>query len=290
MNQGRYCSRAVLNQLIIMLILALFLPAAFAELVLTAPPRENVAEGQKLYAPLAAELTELLGEKVTYQQPKGWLYYQRDMRADKFDIVFDGPHFISWRVKQFSHVPVAKLPGKLGFVVITSIENEKYTGLVNLINVPVCVIAPPNLATLTVLAEYDNPVRQPKLITAKGGNAGVYQAFKQGKCKAAVLRDKYFYKKVSEQERADMKVLFTSAPVTNQGITVSSRVSEENRDRVAAALTKGSTGTASVLKRFSPGVEKFVLASKEDYDNHYELLTGVIFGWEITNPEYARAE
>ncbi len=93
--------------------------AARADLLLTAPPRESVADGQKQYGPLAEKLTQILGEKVTYQQPKGWLFYQRDMRADKFDIVFDGPHFISWRIKRFGHTPVAKLPGTLVFIVVT---------------------------------------------------------------------------------------------------------------------------------------------------------------------------
>jgi len=289
------CSRLCLmlanvRPLITAFLLILLCPSVHAELLLTSPPRENAATGQKQYAPLAAMLTELLGEKVTYQQPKGWLFYQRDLRADTYDIIFDGPHFISWRIHQFEHVPVAKLPGKLGFIMVASKASREVNRLDDLVNVPVCGIAPPNLSTLTVLAQYSNPVRQPRLITPKGGMAGVYKAFKNGKCKAAILRDKFFEKKVPEQERENLKVVYKSVPAANQGITVSSRVSTEQRKLIAAALTEVNAATEPTLKRFAPKAEKMIPATADDYAEYYRLLTGVIFGWEITNPNFVNSE
>ncbi|KPJ93231.1 MAG: hypothetical protein AMJ53_07800, partial [Gammaproteobacteria bacterium SG8_11] len=67
-----------------------------ADLILSAPPRELPEAGLKLYGPLASHLSELLGEKVIYQHPNNWLEYQRDLRRGVYDIVFDGPHFVSW--------------------------------------------------------------------------------------------------------------------------------------------------------------------------------------------------
>ncbi|MDH5777459.1 MAG: phosphate/phosphite/phosphonate ABC transporter substrate-binding protein, partial [Gammaproteobacteria bacterium] len=70
---------------------------------MTAPPRESKEAGNKLYTPLANHLSKLLNAKVVYQHPGNWLNYQRDMREDKYDIVFDGPHFISWRLEHLKH-------------------------------------------------------------------------------------------------------------------------------------------------------------------------------------------
>lgn len=273
----------VMNPLILMFLAVFAWGSVHAELILTAPPREKPDAGKAQYGPLAAELSELLGEKVTYQQPKGWLFYQRDMRADRYDIVFDGPHFISWRIKQFEHTPVAKLPGKLGFVVVTAKDNKNINDLEDLVNVSICSIAPPNLSILTVLAKFDNPVRNPKQVSAKGGMPGVYKAYKAGKCEAAVFRDKFYAKKVPEEERAALKVIYESVPITNQGISVSPRVSPEQRALIAAALTEVIDATKPILKRFAPKAKKMVPASPKDYDVDYELLTGVVFGWEITN-------
>lgn len=283
MIYGSLLSRKSIAINILLFTLLQFWTLAHAELVLTAPPRESAEEGKRIYGPLAAQLSEILGEQVVYQQPKGWLFYQRDMRFDRYDIVFDGPHFISWRIKQFNHEPVAKLSGKLGFVVITSKDKRLLTGLDDIVNQPVCAIAPPNLSALTVLAQYDNPVRQPKLITVKGGMMGVYKAFKDGKCDAAIMRDKFYEKKVPEDERNNLKVIYRSVPITNQGITVSKRVDKEKREQIKAALTTTNEGTGLILKRFTPKAENMMPASNDDYEGHYELLTGIIFGWEITS-------
>lgn len=274
----------------IAVVLLLVCGSAQAELILTSPPRENAAKGQQQYGPLAAALTELLGEKVSYQQPKGWLFYQRDMRQDDYDIVFDGPHFISWRILQFDHTPVAKLPGKLAFVVVSRKSDSSVKELDDLVNQPVCAIAPPNLSTLTILALYANPVRQPRLVSAKGGAPGVYKEFNKGECKAAILRDKFFDKKLTDEDRAQLKVLYRSQPISNQGITVSSRVTEEQRQKITEFLTHETPATMPILKRFAPKAKSMIPASKADYDEHYRLLTGVIFGWEITNPEYLRQQ
>jgi len=269
--------------------LSLFLwTSVHADLVLSAPPRESAADGLKQYGPLADQLSEILGEKVTYQQPKGWMYYQRDMRADKYDIIFDGPHFMSWRIKQFGHIPVAKLPGKLGFVVITKknikgFNNREVNTIDDLMNVTVCSIAPPNLSSLTVLSKYEDPVSLPMMVPVKGGMNGVYKAFKSGKCKAAILRDKFYAKKVSEQERAELKIIFKSDPVANQGITVSTRVNEEQRTIIAATLTEAGSGITPTLKRFSPKSDKMLFTDKADFDGYYELLVGVVYGWEINS-------
>jgi ABC-type phosphate/phosphonate transport system substrate-binding protein len=274
-------------QIAAMVLLLAHCALANADLILTSPPREKPADGQKQYGPLAEQLSKVLGVKVVYEHPKGWLYYQRDMRLDKYDIIFDGPHFISWRVKQFNQVPVAKLPGTLSFVLFTKKDNKDVTKLEDLYNKPVCGIAPPNLATLTVLAQFPNPVRQPRLVTVKGGAPGVYKAFASGKCVAAILRDKFYMKKIPETVRAGFNVIFHSLPVTNQGFSVSSRVTPEQREKIVKYLTADDNKElAPTLKRFGGKAKKMIPTSAADYENQYRLLTGIIFGWEITNPDF----
>ncbi len=271
-------------------LLLLFYSSAHADLILTSPPRESAANGKKQYVPIANLLTKVLGVKVIYKQAKGWLFYQRDMRADRYDIIFDGPHFISWRIKRFGHIPVAKLPGYLRFVVVmkkgeTGFDGHVINSLEGLVNQPVCGFSPPNLAALTALAQYKNPVSLPDIISAKGGMNGVYKLFKSGKCKAVILRDKYYIKKVPEKEREGLVTLFRSDKIANQGITVSKRVTDEQRAKIITALTQETPATMPTLKRFGGKAKKFIPATDDDYKDYYKLLTGVIFGWEIPNNE-----
>jgi len=267
---------------LLILFLSLFVWGSVqAQLILTAPPRESSVAGVAQYGPLANYLSELLGEKVTYEHPKGWLFYQRDMRADKYDIVFDGPHFMSWRMKKFNHTPVARLPGKLVFVLIANINDDEIDSVHDLVNKKLCAIAPPNLSTITILAELTQPARQPRLKSIKGGMKGVFKAFSEGKCRAAILRDKFYLKKISDKDRSTTKVVYKSLPVPNQGITVSERVSDEQRQKIISALTKTNKGTAPTLKRFAPKAATMLPATEDDYERHYKLLTGIIFGWEV---------
>ena len=44
---------------------------ASAELIFTAPPREDTEHGNQIYGPIADKLSAILGEKVVYEHPAG---------------------------------------------------------------------------------------------------------------------------------------------------------------------------------------------------------------------------
>lgn len=282
MNNSSASSMAIfLRSAMLVLLLFTQIQFASAELILTAPPREKPDEGKKLYGPLAARLTEVLKEKVTYKHPGHWLAYQRDMRKDKFDIIFDGPHFISWRIKNRKHIAIAKLPGTLQFVIIGRADNDKINKSDDLIGKKICGIPPPNLATLSAYAAYKFPARQPVIVPVRGGAKTVYNAYMNGRCDAAVFRNKFYLKKLTADQRKISKILYTSKALTNQGITVSSRVSAKDRKLIQKTVTRGNRvpAIAGILKRFGGKAKSFKPATKADYVNDYKFLEGVIFGW-----------
>ncbi len=119
---------------LLLLILNGFLSTSFAQgLILSAPPRETAEAGMKMYGPIAQHLSKLPGVTVTYKYPENWLKYQREMRNDKYDIIFDGPHFISWREQHLGHEAIVKIPGDLQFIVVTDKSDTKYNHVNKLI-------------------------------------------------------------------------------------------------------------------------------------------------------------
>ncbi len=251
-------------------------------LVLTSPPRESPAAGEKLYGPLAKALTGLLGVTVTYKHPGNWLTYQREMRNDAYDIVFDGPQFIAWRQAHLKNEAVVKLQGSLEFFLVSHVDDKSVNTLDDLIGKRICGIPPPNLATLTVLDKFRNPVRQPLIKGVKGGMLGVAKAFKAGLCQAAVFRDTFYKKKLTDADRATMKVLYQSKPIPNQGISVSQRISSADRNKIRDFIMTpaGIKVTAAIVKRFGGKlVKSFVPTSRTEYEGYNNLLEGVIFGW-----------
>ncbi|MGD8498488.1 MAG: PhnD/SsuA/transferrin family substrate-binding protein [Chromatiales bacterium] len=255
---------------------------AQAQLILSAPPRETPEAGERIYGPLARQLSELLGQPVVYEHPKAWQTYSFQMRRGRYDIVFDGPHFGAWRMAHIDHVPLVKLPGSLVFVVITKADNDAVKTLDDLRARKTCGLASPNLGTMTLLSQYPNPVRQPLVVDLhQGGFKAVYQAWKAGRCEAAVLRDQFFIKKVSDEDKKGIKVIFTSRPVPNQTITVGPRVDPSQRSLLVRQWSseEGAASASALFARFNRKSKQFVPAEAGEYENLNMLLEGLIWGW-----------
>ena len=263
----------------------LLMPGALyaADLILTAPPREKAEAGRLLYSPLADHLSRLLGKQVRYVHPDSWLRYQREMRDDKYDIVFDGPHFASWRMQHLGHVVVARLPGKLQFMLFTNRNDTGITTSNDLIAKTFCGITPPNLSTLTILGAFPNPARQPQIRGIHGGGMpAVYQAFMRGECRAAVVRDTFYKKKLTDAQRQELKIIFEPAPLPNQSITLSRRLNGHDAQLIMESLTLGEGIKASkeIVQRFGgKKAHSFIPARQEEFAGINTLLEGVIFGW-----------
>lgn len=273
--------RRAKQTIVLTLITIISLPVS-ADLIMSAPPRESPEAGRMLYEPIANHISKITGQQVIYQHPISWLNYQKQMRNNHYDIVFDGPHFMSWRMIHSEHMPLAKLPGKLRFVIVAHAADDRTKHVDDLIGKKICGLAPPNLATLVVFSKYPNPVRQPKFIAIKGGFRKVFLALKNRQCDAAVFRDSFYKNKIPKEDKALTKTIFSSAPLPNQGITVhKSRINNEQRQQLVQSLLSeaGKKATRPLLNRFAKNAESLISTSSDEYAGHNEFIEGVIFGW-----------
>jgi ABC-type phosphate/phosphonate transport system substrate-binding protein len=244
-------------------------PPAVADLIFSSPPRESRAKGEAVYQPIADYLSKIAGQKVIYRYPDNWLVYQRDMQRGDYDIVFDGPAFIGWRQDKQGHVPLVKLPGKLSFVVAVKKEQDKIQSLKQLAGRAICAFPPPNLATLTVLYEFDNPSRQP-LIVETQSFPGAYEGVMNGKCVAGILQTKIYEKLAAQQ--GGTRIVFSSQGMPNQAFTAGPRLAPELKDKITTALLspEGKIATQKLRDEFK--VQDFEPATKEEFAGLGKLL------------------
>lgn len=251
------------------------------EIIFTAPPRENNNDlSANLYQPLAEYLSTLIGKKVVYRNPGNWLTYQKEMREGKYDIVFDGPHFVSWRIEHLGHELVARLPGENIFELYTPIDS-KVSRAEELVGTSICSMAPPNYGTLSLLEKFRNPARQPIIRAIKGETSDVYAAYKAGKCQALVLRSTFFNKKLTDAERQQLKLIarFVSP---NQGLTVGKRLDPSERKLISQQFTQESAPAPvkKLLERYGQKNDtRFILGENKDYKGQNLMLEGVAYGW-----------
>ena len=264
---------------VLIVLYALSNASANAAWLLTSPPREKPEEAQEMYGKLAAFLSTQIGEKVVYERAQGWIEYVNNMRAGKYDIVFDGPHFAAWRIKHLNHIPLVKLPGTLTFIMIGKRSDIKLNKPSDMITGGWCGLPSPNLATMALMTQFDNPVKQPDFIEIQDVNH-IIPALKSGRCRTAGLLDK-FYKKTSDEDKKDLKIIYTSPSFPDQTITVSARISASAREKITAALTTetGVPSAKALLDKFAKNATYFVRAPEQEYAGLEDLLEGVIWGW-----------
>ncbi|MCK5360711.1 MAG: PhnD/SsuA/transferrin family substrate-binding protein [Gammaproteobacteria bacterium] len=252
--------------------------------IVTSPPRETLEDGKKQYVPIAELLTKVTGDTFTYKHPGDWLSYTKNMKSDYYDVVLDGPHFISWRMKMLEHTPVVRFSGSLKFMVLVN-KGSTVGTLDELGGYPICALAPPNMATLSIQNQFDNPMRQPLILEVTDFKSG-FKGMLAGKCQAAIL-PVGVYKRMNKDGKIDekAKIIFRSTPIPQQGFSVSQRISPELRSQISDALMSedGHAATAVVRKRFG-GSKDLMTTNLEEYQGYFRYLRD-FWGFDIPGAE-----
>ncbi|RMG57961.1 MAG: hypothetical protein D6717_03830 [Gammaproteobacteria bacterium] len=258
------------------------LPAA--EYLLSAPPREDAEAAHRIYDPIARFLTEQTGDRFRYVFPGSWLAYQSALADDRYDQVFDGPHFVAWRMARHGHEPLVRIPGQLKFTVIAR-NDSGLTRIEDLSGNRVCGHPPPHLATLGLMARLDNPARQPRIKEAPTFRKQ-FDALLAGKCEAMVLPNRLLKKFLTSE--TPVHVIGSLQPVAHQAITASSRIPPDLRARIRELLLsrEGQEAMAELRQRYARGKE-LVAAHPQDYDQSTARLLEPVWFFSSSNPKHA---
>ncbi len=246
------------------------------EYVFAFPPREGEAKATEVYGPIADHLAKVTGKRFVLKYTDNWLSYQSAMQRDQYDLVFDGPQFIGWRMAKFQHTPLVKLEGDIVFAVVTKKSNERVKQMKDLNGRKVCGLSPPNLATLTLFDQFDNPVRQPVLMRAQSFREA-FDDVMAGRCEAAVMQAGM----VGKFDRAnETQMVFKSRPVPQQGFTASSRIPPDIQNKIREALLSPEGRQATARLRAEYNNKELTPADRMEYTGMGGLLRDV-WGFDL---------
>lgn len=239
------------------------------EIVFSAAPRGDAESSQKIYGPLAEYLSKITGKKVVYKYPGTWGAYQASMVTDAYDLMYDGPHFNGWRAARLQHQVLAKIPNELVFVTVVKKDNDRISSAAQLAGRTVCAHAPPNLGTLTLLSQFDNPVRLPVIIVVNGWD-NIYSQMMAGKCVAALIPQKTWEKQ--DRGATATRLVFKSKTMPNQAFSAGPRISIEDKAKIAKALTSSEALPLTEAIRSEYGASTLVPAANDEYVALGDLL------------------
>jgi len=237
----------------------------------SAPPWESATEGKAKYEPIAEYLSNVTGKRVVYQYPRSWDAYRRNMTKGRYDIIFDGAHFNDYRASRLNYKIVAKAPNDRKFVVIVNKKNKQYRTLKQLTGRTICTQSPPDIGTLTLLQQFDNPARQPFIVNTKGwGN--IYQGVQSGRCIAGILPIAILKKLDRTLTRS--RIVFRAKPMPSQAFSVGPRVRLTDRKKITAALTsiKAYAPTSKLRMAHNISGTRFAPTSNKEYVGMAVLL------------------
>ncbi len=249
------------------------LPERIAEeqeaLVFTAPPRETPEAAMEIYQPVAAYLSQVIGKKVVYKYPGTWGVYRTEMLQGRYDIVFDGPHFNSYRMEKLNHNILVKIPERHEFAVIVRKDKASFDTVQQMAGRTFCAHAPPNLATLVLLSKFDNPSRQPVIVSTNGWDK-IYEGVVSGKCVGGVLP----VLNLKKYDHAGLtRIVFKTQAMPNQALSAGPRVSLEDQSKIAQALASpDAAGPTEKLRAAFKVGNSFALASNQEYQGLAEYL------------------
>jgi len=245
-------------------LLCFFSPYVAAEYVFTAPPRESLEKGIKVYKPISDYLTKVTGETFTYYHPETWTEYSSKMHAETFDLVFDGPHFVDWRINNIGHSVILKLPKIARWALITRKDDLSIATINDMVGRKACAPGSPNFGMLNMMSHFPDPDKQPIHVKVKGWN-NVFNAVKSGKCDVGVLPNTNH--DIFDKNREFTKSIHKHLPYPNQGMTYGPRISYALAEKIKSALLsdEGQAAMANLRKRYTAS-KKLIKAENEEYD------------------------
>jgi hypothetical protein len=142
-------------------------------------------------------------------------------------------------------------------------NNGKFNALSQTAGRAFCAYAPPDLGTLVLLSQFDNPARQPAIASTEGWE-NIYNGVASGRCTGGVLPVAIL--KQLDKNGREMKVLHKSLPIHNQAFSAGPRVTVDEQLKLTAALTAPSAAVHTEKLRAAYKIgPRFVTASNQEY-------------------------
>ena len=232
------------------------------EYILTAPPRETLAEGQTLYDPLARFLTQVTGRPWRYRHPENWLNYVKIVVGDEADANFTDPHFAGYQALYRNHHLIARVQADDEWLLVAKKGDRSFS----VGGKPACLLPPPHIANLTYTNQkiFDNPARLPYVVISPNFLASV-DSVVAGRCKFTLLTRNDIEKLDAARRGGIETKVLTKLP--GQAITIKSDFDAAAQQKIKDALLSpaGQSATKNLRDRFAQGAALVAVNDAQDY-------------------------
>lgn len=241
--------------------------------ILSAPRQGTAPEDAAMFRPIARYLTAVLGHTVIYRSPTNSLTFAHNLSIGRYDLVFAGPEIAAWTTRHLQSRPLVRFPGSLVFATVA--RRAGIRNMHDLVGRPVCVLPPPNLATITLLRRYHDALRQPYLVTVSGWQAA-FKGLLAGRCVATILP----MGNLQRYERASgvtVHILMRSHRYPNDTLSASARIPASAQALIRAALLAPGGQHVAARLIHAEAASEWVPAHRAQYAGLSRLVRHMLY-------------
>lgn len=200
---------------------------------LAVQPVLTEARTAEFYAPLADYLSERTGQSVQIVTSRDFYSYWTRLNRGEFDFTLDAAHFTGYQLKNLGYQVLASLPDTVSYTLITA-EDRLVLSADELIGKPVATMGPPSLGAIRLEQLYDNPMREPRLISTATAIESI-EMVRSGRVAAAMVPTPLI------AGQSDLNSVLTTTPTPHLALSSANTVPTDVRVAVQATLLSMSS-------------------------------------------------
>lgn len=247
-----------------MLLIGMLSAANASEYTFVVQPVEQPSQSIQQYKPLADYLREQTGLNIKLVTERNFLTYWVNIKNGKYDLILDAAHFTDYRVKNLSYSILAKIPDTVTYSLITHKDNL-VLDLAELIGKKLVTLPPPSMGATQLLQLFDNPSRQPRIISTKSALHAI-QSVLTKKAFAALVPTPLLH------DVNDINVVTSTTPLPHMAFSASKRLSKNQHKLIQDALLNAKINEKGKLVLKHLQIAEFKSTNEKTYQGYEKYL------------------
>lgn len=223
----------------------------------------------RVYQPLVRYLSQKTGHDFTIVTNTNFLTHWQTTKADKYDLVLDGPQFTGYRLEKLGYTVLGRFPDVVSYTLVAG-EKEMILEPKELIGKKVATTPSPALGALRLHELFPNPLRQPAIVETDDSETAAEYVL-EGRAHAAVIPA------AMVGSYPQLLTVVNTEQLPAPALSASSSVDEEVKNTIRKALLDAENNNAGVKALESLQIERFIGSDGNEYRPHAKLLEGM---WE----------
>ena len=242
---------------------------AHAEIRFVVQPIIDREATRKAFQPLADYLSAATGEQVVLKTAYDYADFWSMMKDGKhYDLIFDGPFYVDYRIKHQNHVPLAKVPGLVSYSLVAMASSGLFEPS-ELIGKKIASLTPPAPGGLVMFKMFPNPLRQPYILPVRSAEDAM-KLLLTGKVHAAMVPTPLAAQAM--QQGAEISTVVTTDQTPHMTITAGKSIGEATRKKITEALLNATKTPKGVEMLKKIGFEGFEATDAKLYDGYSRYL------------------